>query len=172
MTTRAQLENTIRSLNSCDHLAPDEATRLRSAIKELEAMTGARVTVSGECISLDITKRNQSRSTYCPKCRTSGAPGTRCQCPSKRSADAGVPYYELRPGQAPRSRPAPAKPVHVQAPFNIGSTRLRAFESGALSAEGVARMSRGPKRDLAQALVESRDDLPTSFVDRQIELLR
>ena len=37
--TRAQLESTIRSLNSCDHLAPDEANRLRSAIKELEALT-------------------------------------------------------------------------------------------------------------------------------------
>src|ERR1039457_6054767 len=78
MTTRAQLENTIRSLNSCDHLAPDEATRLRSAIKELEALTGARVTVSGECISLDVTRnrsaRNVSpvRATYCPKCKTSG----------------------------------------------------------------------------------------------------
>jgi HK97 family phage major capsid protein len=32
-------------------------------------------------------------------------------------------------------------------------------------------MSRGPKRDLAQAIVESRDDLPPWFVDREIVLL-
>ena len=109
------------------------------------------------------------KATWCPRCKTSGTPGTRCKCPPRRAGDDGIPFYNLTPGgQATRS-----KPVHVQAPFNIGSTRLRAFESGALSAEFIAHnMSRGTKRDLAQAVVESRDDLPTSFVDRQIELLR
>src|ERR1019366_8239427 len=168
MTTRAQLENTIRSLNSCDHLAPDEATRLRSAIKELEAMNGARVTVSGECISLDITKRNQSRSTYCRKCRTSGAPGTRCQCPPKRSADAGIPFYELRPGQATRSKPAAAVPQHVHSkPFNVSEMRLRAIKSGAIDGEAIMRMSYGIVRDAALYTIETKGKyLTTTAQDR------
>ena len=159
MTTRRELlEQEIRAIgNTARKLTPAEERRLST--RDLSGTIGHPVSVTrGDgttCISVDATPRRAA-----PPIRTRPA-----------KLDRGIPYYELIPGsQATRSKPTPS--VTRTAPFNIGSTRLRAFESGALRAESVAIMSRGPKRDLAQALVESRDGLPTSFVDRQIELLR
>jgi HK97 family phage major capsid protein len=93
--TKSELEDEIRRLNTGDHLTPVVARRLQAAVDELSAVTGARVTVTGQCISLDVTRnqpaqRRPARSkppwpvsiTRCSKCRTSGIAGTKCQCPS------------------------------------------------------------------------------------------
>ena len=93
--TKSELENEIRRLNTGEHLGATEARRLQTAIDELSAITGARVTVTGQCISLYVTRSQPAQRrpvrntkgpwpvnpTRCPNCRTYGIPGTRCKCP-------------------------------------------------------------------------------------------
>ena len=109
MSTKSQLEDEIRRLNSGDHLGPLEARRLHAAVDELSALTGARGTVSGQCVSLDVTRsqpaqRQPVRSdksrpwpvnlTRCRACKTWGIPGTSCKCP-KRPVRAAAPRRTL-----------------------------------------------------------------------------
>ena len=110
--TKSELEDEIRRLNTGEHLGATEARRLQAAVDELSALTGARVTVTGQCISLDVTRgqpaqRRSARKTYCPNCKTYGTPGTPCKCPPRaRAADRDIPYYDLVPvGQVTRSAP-------------------------------------------------------------------
>jgi HK97 family phage major capsid protein len=160
--TTPQLEDEIRRLNTGEHLGPVEARRLQTAVDELSALTGARVTVTGQCISLDVTRnqpaqRRPVRSTkpwpvtmtYCKGCRTTGIPGQRCRC-------------ALTPK-------APAR--HYTWP-ELRERAHRMLDREALeNPERLMALSRGQVRDLALRKIEKRSNTLTPAQQDQVDSL-
>jgi hypothetical protein len=82
---------------------------------------------------------------------------------------AGIPVYELVPGGATRSVPAPH--VHSKS-FDRSAALLRAFRAGVYDAENLVRASYPMTRDLVSAVLESNSSLLPSYVDGVDKLMR